>query len=785
MKPGLFVSAYRNYKKNKITSLIKILGLALGMACVVLISLWIQDEYSYDRFNENLESLYRIEEEQHYDGLNYHVTVTPCPMAEAFRDEFPEIIRSSPVAGFGRRKITYQEKSIYDSRILAVDPDFLKMFSFTFISGDRETALNEKYSIVISKDRAHAIFGEENPVGKKLRIDDEHILTVTGIMEDVPRNSSLNFEYLVPLELQKEISRWSDSWGNNNIPTFVQLAENASVPLLTQKINKFFKEKNEETTTKLVMAPLKRIHLYSYFGYKVGLLNAHYVYIFSVIAVFILIIASINFMNLSTAQSIKRSKDIGIQKTNGANRLNIISHFLGESLVYSLISLFLSFAIIEILLPAFNNLTEKQIEAAQLFTPANILIFVSVMFISSIVAGVYPAVVLSKFKPAEVLKGKNTGNKGTTNFNKGLVVFQFVISIFLIIGTILTYKQVYYLKSMDIGFDKDNVISIDMSGELHSYFDPLSKELEGFTGILSLTGANNMPFSGMGNTSGVYWKGKSEGNNTLINFKGVGYNYLTTMGIKLIEGRDANKDFPSDAESAIIVNEEFRKMLGAGSALGKKIKGWGSERSIIGVVKDFHFSSSRDAVEPLIMQILPGQSSYMFIKIDPERSNEVKEYIQRKWAEIIPDVPLNLNFIDQTYDNLYQSEERTSALVRYFALIAVLIACLGLLGLSLFMIQNRIKEIGVRKVNGARVSQVTTMLNMDFIKWVTIAFIIACPISWFSLNKWLENFAYQTEISWWIFALAGLLALGVSLITVSWQTFRAARRNPVEALRYE
>ncbi len=785
MKVNIFKSIFRNYKKDKTISIINILGLAIGMTCVILIYLWIQDEYSYDRFHSNLENIYRIEEEQHYNGQKFHVNVTPCPMGETFREEFPEIIRSSPLIGIGRRKIRYKEKSIYDWRINAVDPDFLEMFSFNFIAGNKETALKDKYSIVITQDRANAIFGEENPIGKKLVINDKYVLLVTGLMGNVPRNSSLNFGYLIPLELHKEINGWNDNWGNNEIRTYVQLKENTLVNELTDKIDKAYKERNEGTSTDLTLAPLKKMHLFSYGGYKKGLLNAHYVYIFSVIAVFILVIASINFMNLSTAQSLKRSKFVGIKKTNGASRKSIVWQFLGESVVLSVLGMILGLLLVRLILEPFNNLTGKEIHILSLFTPVNFIIFLSTALFSGFIGGMYPAFVLSSFKPSEVLKGKSAGRNNTMSFNKGLVVFQYVISILLIIGTILTHKQTNYLKNMDVGFDQDQVMVINMNGQVRQHFNTLKSELEGFSGIISISGSNNLPFSGNGNTSGVYWEGKGEDLEVLINYKSVNYNYLTTMGIELVEGRDASSEFPSDSKSSIIINEQVKNLLGEGSAIGKTIRGWGGEKKVIGVAKDFHFSSLRVSVEPLIMQILPNQSNFMYIRIDPNRSTEIRGFIQDKWENIIADAPLRMSFIDQRYENMYQREERTAQLVKYFAIMAIVIACLGLFGLSLFIIQNRVKEVGIRVVNGAKVSEILSMLNSCFIKWVAIAFFIACPIAYYALNKWLENFAYKTELSWWIFALGGAVTLGIAIITVSWQSWRAATKNPVEALRYE
>jgi ABC-type antimicrobial peptide transport system permease subunit len=563
------------------------------------------------------------------------------------------------------------------------------------------------------------------------------------------------------------------------------LAPGVSKEEFTPKMDAFYKEKNAGTNTDLVLAPVKRMHLFSYFGYKEGMLTGHYVYIFSVIALFVLVVASINFVNLSTSLSLSKAKAIGINKTNGARRIHIIKQFLSESVTLTLASLVLSMLLVYLLLNAFNTFTNKEIVFSVLFSPRSLIYLSLVILFTGIVAGIYPALLISSFQPIAVLKGINNARHGKLTINKGLVVFQMVISILLIVGTSITYKQTHYLKDHKLGFNQKDIIVLNMRGEARQHFQTLKQKLTDFSGVVSVSGSNNMPLDYMGNTGGVRWEGRGANSSILINYKGVNYNYLTTMDIGLVEGRDCSAEYPSDVSSAILINETMKNLMGVENAVGNTLDGWEGERTIIGVTEDFHFSSPRNAVEPLIMLVQPERSSFMFVKSNPEMIAETRDHIQKTWNELIPFIPVNMNYIDLEYENLFSSEEQTASLVMYFTIIAIIIACLGLFGLTSFTLRNKIKEIGIRKVNGAKIVEVLTLINTDIVKWVAIACVISTPIAWFVMSRWLENFAYKTPLNWWIFLFAGITATAIAIITVSWQSWRAATRNPVKALRYE
>ncbi|MDC0584490.1 ABC transporter permease [Bacteroidales bacterium] len=783
MKTNIFISAARNFKNNKSYTVLNLVGLTVGMACFILIFLWVKDEYSFDRFHTNIDEIYRIEEDQFYNGQKYHVNVTPNVMAESFKETFPEITGASNFAGLGRSKLTYGEKTFFEWRVHAVSSDFLSMFSFPLIAGDNQNALNDKYAVVLTESNAIKIFGDDDPIGKTIVMGKDQRLTVTGVLKDVPRTSSIQLGYLVSIELYKELRGWDQGWGNNNIEAYVQLSKNSSLFEMEHKINDEY-QKHHETTTELLLAPYKKMHLHSYWGFREGLLGIHYVRIFTIVAFLIIIIASINFMNLSTALAIKKSKDIGIKKTNGASRAHIAFLFLSEAILFSFTALLISGIIALVILPGFNNITGKDMEFASLVTTNNIAIIVAINLLVGLLAGLYPSLALSSFKPIEVLKGGLSKGKNMP-MNKALVVFQFVISIFLIVGTVTAFRQTKFMKEMDVGFDRENVLFINMSGNLHQKFDALKSELEGHTGIKAISGGQNLPYDINGNSSGVHWNGQADNEEILINFKSINYNYLTTLGIDLVEGRDANKEYQSDAASGTIINKAFKDLMGEGPVVGKTITRWGTKYKIIGVTDDFCFSTLHTKVAPLMMTIVPDHSTFMYVRVDPERKDETVAFIRNKWETVVGKTNLGMNFIYQRYADSYENEERTTQLIGYFAIVSILIACMGLFGLSIYMIQNRIKEIGVRKVNGAKIRELLSLLNKDITLWILLAFVIACPVSHLFVDRWLQKFAYHTELNWWVMILAGSTALLISLITVSWQSWRAANRNPVESLRYE
>jgi len=790
-------SAFRNIKNDKVYSIINISGLAIGLTCVILIFLWIKDEVGYDRFHKNLDNLYLVQQSFiGQDGLISRGGSTPWAIADAFREEVPEIIQASQFGWLGRRKIEYNNYKGFEGRSIAVSTEFLTMFSFKFLQGDPQTALDDPYSMVVTEEFAKKVFGDENPVGKNILVEDKYSFKISALIKDLPKNSTIQFRCLVPVEFSKIIDKWNDQWGSNSINTYVLLANNVNVAFVNEKITVLRQEhlrlensdeddkSNSITRCGYALAPLKKLHLYS-FGDNVGLDNIHYVYIFSSIALFILIIASINFVNLSIARSLKRARDIGIRKVTGAKRGEIAAQFLGESLIYTLIAVCIGLFLVYILLPQFNTLTQKHITIHFLKDSVFILSIIGIILITVILSGCYPAFFLSAYKPVDTLKGK-WGVSNTNGFLKhGLIVFQFTISLVLIILTLLGNRQIQYMKKKDIGFDKEQLMFIVANSTIKKHYNTLKKELKKCPGIKSVSGCSHLPVQINSSTDGFRWEGMDRTKDFVIWVTNIDYDYYKTLNLPLTEGRPYSPDFASDSVEGFIINETARKEMGVASAEGLRVDMWDYKGKIVGVTKDFHFQPLRTKIRPLVMILRPEMCRNLIVGIYPGQIEETRKNIKEIWNKIVPGVPIQCNFFDKRMQNFYRQEERTGKFLFYFSVMAILIACLGLFGLSSFMIQNRTKEIGVRKVNGAKITRILFMLNKDFLKNVGIAYIIACPIAYLAMHNWLQNFAYRTTISWWVFVLAGIMATFIAIATISWQTIRTARRNPVEALRYE
>jgi predicted permease len=777
--------ALRNIKKHKGYSFINITGLAIGMACCILITIWVLDELSFDKFHNNAPDLYRVEENQFYSGRVFHVTVTPYPMAPILQEETPEIIDATRYVWSGGLLFTYEEKSFFEDDIRAVDPSFLQMFTFPLIKGDSNTALNDPYSLIISKDTAKKYFGEENPIGQVITINNQHEFTVTGVMKNVPHNSLLQFEVLLPYEFLRKTERTTESMGTNSIQTFVQLERGISADIVNEKIRDFIKRHLENSVTELELMPFTQIHLHGYFGYEKDIGPIKYVYVFSVIALFVLLIACINFMNLSTARSANRAREVGMRKVVGAMKRNIIKQFYGESIVYALFALIIAVILVAAFFPAFNSLSEKNMS----FNITKIWqIFAGLLFITiftGLVAGSYPALFLSAFKPVKVLKGSLRSGKGSVFFRRVLVVIQFALSIILIIGTVVVYKQLHFMKTRDIGLDKEHLLYIYMRGDIRNSYDTFKNELLNNPRILGVSGSSQNPLSIGSNSSGAEWDGKDPNLEILIGMGAVDFDFVKTMKIDLIEGRNFSREFETDKTKAFLINEEVVKIMGKESPVGEHFSFMGREGSIIGVMKNFHYQSIRNKIEPIALAVAPEYLNYILIRISPGDTSAALSIIEETWNKVIPSYPFEYRFMDEFFDMMYRMEERAGALLKYFAIFAVLIACLGLFGLASFTAEQRTKEIGIRKVLGASVSQIIYLLSREFFILVVLANLIAWPIAYFVMRNWLQDFAYRASLGIFTFALAMVLALVIAIVSVSFQAIRAAVSNPADSLRYE
>ncbi|UCH95666.1 MAG: ABC transporter permease [Candidatus Aminicenantes bacterium] len=786
--------ALRNIKRYKGYSFINIAGLAVGMACCILILLWVRDELSFDRFHHNLDDIYRVVRVEQDTADTGKDALTPPPLAAALKEKFPEITHSTRFGTWGRWVFAYGEKSFYESRYKCVDPDFFRMFTFPFVKGSPKQALVNTYSVVISEEMAEKYFGNEEPLGKTLNINQQFDVIVTGVIKNIPENSTLKFDFILPFKLLflEELlgEETAKNWGFNSFNTFVMLNKQSSVKELTAKIAGIFKEGRKEEKDLAALQPFKDIHLYSNIKYDLpGIGDIKYVTIFSMLALFVLIIACINFMNLTTAKSAKRAKEVGLRKVIGARRSQLIKQFFGESVLLSFFAFLFALILVELMLPAFNQLAAKNLS----LNPSNNIFiylgFVGITLLTGILAGSYPALLLSSFQPVKVLKGSANLNVKDKNrsplFRRILVVTQFSLSIALVIGTIVIYTQLRFMRSKDLGFNKEHVIYIAMAESIIPKYDSIKKEFRRDANVLTVTASLSLPINIRNSPGSPEWEGKDPDNNMQIKADFVDYDYLETFHIKMVQGRTFSKKFPTDTETAYIVNEEAVRRMGLESPVGKQFSFWDRKGKIIGVMKDFHFRPMHHQIQPIVFKIFPPWFKYIYTRLKPGNIPAALDSLKKTWIRLNPGYPFEYHFLDDRFDGLYRAEQRMGTLTKYFTVLGILIACLGLFGLASFTAEQRTKEIGVRKVLGASVGSIIALLSREFTRLVLVATIIAWPVAYFTMNQWLQNFAYQVGIAWWIFIFSAGLTVIIALLTVSYQSIKAAVTNPVEALRYE
>jgi putative ABC transport system permease protein len=778
--------ALRNIRRHKGFSFINIAGLAIGLACCLLITIWVLDELSYDKFHENAANLYRVEEDQHYSGRIFYVYVTPYPLGPALKAEIPDIIDATRAVWPGGVLFKYEDNTFFEDNGRAVDPSFLKMFTFPLVKGDKNTALDSPFSTVISEDLAEKYFGEDDPIGKVITLNNQYEFTVTGVLENIPHNSYLQFDFLVPYEILKRTGQTrEEDFGTNSIYTFVQVADGTPVDKVNQKIFGFIRTKNPESRTDLRLMSFTKLHLHEFFGYEKGAGAIQYVYIFSIIAFIVLLIACINFMNLSTARSANRAKEVGLRKVVGAVKGHLVRQFYGESVVYAFIALVFAVGIVTLLLPAFSHLSGKELSWSVAGIGTVLIGLLGITMFTGLVAGSYPAMFLSAFQPVKVLKGSLFSGTGGARFRRVLVVIQFALSILLIIGTAVVYQQQNYIKNMRLGWDKEHLVYVPLRADTKKSYAVLKENLIQNPRVLNVTGTSQLPTHIGSNSGGADWDGKDPEFQILIGFDSVDFDFTETLKIELVEGRSFDKEHTSDLSQAWIVNEEVAKLMNKDSVIGERFSHVGMNGTIIGVMKNFHYQSLKNKIEPLAIAVDPDDLNYMIIRIPPEEVSASLGFIENTWKRIIPDYPFEYRFMDERYDMMYRTEQRIGTLLRYFAILAVFVACLGLFGLASFMAEKRTKEIGIRKVLGASVVQVTRLLCKEFFVLVLVANVIAWPAAYFIMRKWLQSYAYRADLGFFVFIGAMLLALLVAILSVGFQAVRAARSNPADSLRYE
>ena len=808
MFENYFKTAWRSLRKNKIFSILNITGLSIGLACSLLIALYVLDELSYDRFNARADQIYRIDEQVKFGDFNYNGAWVPAVMGPSFARDFNQIeqytrIKSSP--GVVVRK---GSENIQEDRVAYADPSLFDVFTINMIAGNRKTALKEPHSLVMTESAAMKYFNSLDILGKTILIDGTNNYKITGVIKDIPRQSHFNFDLFMPIsELN---SGMNPSWLNYNFQTYLLLKPGTDTRKFEKQLNAAFEQylypqfKTDLNTSgddfkkagnfiKCSLMPLTDIHLYSHLADELGINGSiQYVYIFSAIAIFILLLACINFMNLSTASSANRAKEVGVRKVLGSMKNNLIAQFLTESLVACFLSFIIAIAVAALLLPLFNQLADKAISVSVLFSPSIVSGIVALLILVSLISGGYPAFFLSSFQPIKVLKGSlSTGFKGSALRNT-LVVLQFTISvIFDDRDAGYLPLQLRYIRDKDLGFNKEQVLPLlQNSSALDNNTKPFTDELLKMPGVKNVTSSGFLPVSGVRTSQGFTTVPQYDGKNfTLMQSWPVDERYLPTFQIQLKRGRNFSAQFPTDS-TAVIINETAAKIYGRVDPVNKKLymltdlKGSLVAYNIIGVIKDFNFNSLRDQVVPLVLN-LQQDNRGMAVRISTRDIPGLLNEIKTRWNAMVSSQPFSYTFLDEEFNKQYSADQRTGKIFLVFSILAILIACLGLFGLVTFAAEQRVKEIGIRKVLGAKITNILELLSRDFIKLLVLSICIASPVAWWAMNKWLQDFAYRISISWWIFVTVGSICLLIALITISFQAIKAAVANPVTSLRSE
>lgn len=781
--------ALRNLLKSKTFSAINVLGLALGMACSLLIMLWIRDERAVDAFHANKDQLYRIYMREYFSGKVQGVIWTPGPLADELKKSIPEIEMTTPLSWPVSQTFSVGN-TIHKQETNWASGDFFRMFSYQLLQGTPEAALRDRNSIAISRSMAAAFFDTpEGAMGKAIRFDNRKDMTVTAVFENIGANSTLKFDCLMTWDAYTDDNGWAKEWGNTDPVTFFKLRKDADPAKVEAKMLHLLDKTNRDAgkpyKTQLAMQRFHEYYLNSNIkGDKMDGGRIEYIRLFSFVAVFILLIACINFMNLATARSARRAKEVGVRKVVGAMRSMLAGQFMGEALLIALLSILAALLLVVLLLPAFNNLTGKQV-VLPLAEPSFWGIMVGLLAATGLLAGSYPALFLSSLNPVRILKGALKFDSGSVWVRQGLVVFQFGLSLILIVGMIIIYRQVGYVQNKNLGFDRENLVYFPIEGELFKKFDILKEELSNVPGVKHVTHMTSTPASNGSGTEGISWAGSDPKGQVRFTPFGVGYDFVQTMKLQMEQGRDFSKAFATDS-AGFVINETALKLMGFKDPIGQQLK-WGNAKgTIIGVLKDFHFESLHKTIRPMIAYLGARQpQGSVVIRIEAGKTPETLASVEQVCKKLNPNVPFTYSFTDQEYARQYQSEQIVGRLAGYFAFLAIFISCLGLFGLAAFTAEQRTKEIGVRKVLGASVSGIIGLLSRDFLKLVIMAIVLASPVAWYVMKQWLQGFAYQIDIEWWMFALAGMISVLIAVFTISFQSVRAAMMNPVRSLRSE
>ena len=785
--------AFRNLWKHRGFSILNISGLAMGLMAGFLILLYVNFELSYDGFHHNGSDIYRVVADIKTPSENIESNTAAWAVLPHLEREFPEIKRAVRITN-SNMLVRKDEIKFQETNAIAADSAFFEVFDFKLLLGDKKEVLRNPYALVLSETAATKYFGDQDPMGQTLKIMDEGFTaTVTGIMEDIPENSHINADIILSMVTYTGDLRpgLDTQWGNYGAANYIWVNANTDREQLQSKFPDFLERntgeemKESKMFATLFLEPFEQVYLQSTRG-GAGDGNINNIYIFSIVGIFVLLIACINFINLTTARSVERAKEVGIRKVIGAEKQQLGLQFIGESLIIALFAFVLAVVLIALFLPFFNEMAGKTIATGIFSSPLHMGILLLIALAIGLLAGIYPAFVLSSFKPVSVLKGSfSTGTQGTL-LRKGLVIAQFTISIALIIGTIIIYNQLSFMRSQELGFDKEQTMVLETN--VSPAQTSLKLAIDDLPGVKSTSLGSAVPGGG---NSGAYSEIENKnGDMQVANLDAyfVDYDYIDQFNLKVVAGRGFSRDFVTDSTEAMVLNEKAVQLLGYSDpkdALGAKFDQWGRQGQIIGVIKDFHFRSLQQDILPLTVRIEPNNNDLIAIKLKPGNIEQTVASVEEKWQEILPNSPFNYYFLDEFFDRQYRTEERFGNLFLNFAALAILISCLGLLGLAAYSTLQRKREIGIRKVIGSSIFGIVTLLSKDFLKLVGIAFLIASPIAWLMMDSWLQDFAYPIAIQWWMFALAGASAIVIALMTVSFHALKASLANPIKSLRTE
>lgn len=809
MLKNYFIIAWRHLKSKKFYSLINILGLAVGIFCCILIFLYVQDELSYDQFNKKSDQIYRIASNIKFGGHDFHLATGPAPMAFSLKKEYPEVKQAVRFRERGSYMVKYRNQVYKEDNVVYADSTLFDVFTFHFVQGNPRTALTSPNSVVITREAAEKYFGTTQAVGKTLRFDNQFDMEVTGVVEKLPRNSHFHFSMYVSMSSLEDSRK--ENWLSNNYNTYVVLAKGADPSVFEHKLNsqvlnnyvmpqaynllKVDKEQMEasENEVEYYLQPLTDIHLYSHLSYELGVNGSiQYVYLFSAIAIFVLLIACINFMNLSTARSAGRAQEVGVRKVLGSGRGQLMGQFLFESILLSIIAFLIAIAGAQIAIPYFDQLSGKNFDISMFANPELLVFLVSAALVIGLLAGIYPAFFLSSFQPVKVLKGKIARGAKSGTLRSVLVVIQFAISIILIIGTVVIYQQMQYIQQKNLGYKKDQVMVLENAYVLGDNLQVFKENMKRNPDVANATITSFLPVPSS-RSDNPFYTGAEMTNDNSVSMQnwGVDYDYIPTMKMDIVKGRNFSRDMSTDS-SAVIINQKAAKLFGFENPIGKEIRtlnginpGDGyTAYHIIGVVKNFHYESLRQNIGALCLR-LKSSRGLIAVRFNAANASGIIKEAKAEWKKLAPNEPFNYTFMSSRFNSVYRAEHRVGEIVAIFTVLAIFVACLGLFAMAAYTAEQRTKEIGVRKVLGASILDIIKLLSTDYVKLVLLGFTVALPLAWYAMHKWLQEFAYRTDLNIWIFVGAGLMTLLVALLTVSWQSIRAALINPVNSLRSE